>query len=37
LKVEDVDKFVREANKLLPASESTMTQIRVLEQLQSKR
>jgi diguanylate cyclase (GGDEF)-like protein len=37
LKVEDVDKFVREANKLLPASESTMTQIRVLEQLQTKR
>jgi len=29
----DVAAWVREANRLLPASESTMTQIRVLEQL----
>jgi diguanylate cyclase (GGDEF)-like protein len=31
----DVAKFVREANQLLPATDSTMTQIRVLEQLSS--
>jgi diguanylate cyclase (GGDEF)-like protein len=31
----DVAKFVRDANQLLPATDSTMTQIRVLEQLSS--
>jgi diguanylate cyclase (GGDEF)-like protein len=33
----DVAKFVRDANQLLPATDSTMTQIRVLEQLSSSR